>query len=104
MLLDNLRQQYKHNLEEWLVRNKYTMTDHIKDVTISILLHRDRIVDHGGSFVQAFMANNLHNVIRYADDAVMAHLRMIYQAYSNIDTYQAARAYRELVALEQTSL
>lgn len=76
------------------------MTEHVKDVTISILLHRDRIVDYGGSFVQAFMANNLKDVIRYADDDVMSHLRMIYQAYNNIDTYYAAKAYREIVALE----
>ena len=107
MHLENLQNQYRHKVEAWLTTNKYQVSEHIKDIMVSILLHRDRIVDHGGSFVQAFMANNLKDVIRFADDDVMANLRYIFQAFNNIDTYYAAKAYRELVALEheqQTNL
>jgi hypothetical protein len=100
MLLEKLQEQYRYNLNNWLTGNKYEVSEHIKDICVSVLLHRDRIVDYGGSFVQAFIANNLHNVIRYADNDVMANLRIIYQAYQNIDTYHHAQAYRELVAAE----
>lgn len=95
MTYQNLRDHYTHVIYEWLQRNKYTATPHVVDVIISILLHRDRIIDHGGSCVKAFMNNNLHDVIRYADTEVMQNLRMIYQAYQNIETYHAAQAYLE---------
>lgn len=101
MHLENLTNQYRHNVNQWLTSNKYEVTEHIKDIIVSILLHRDRIIDHGGSFVQAFMANNLKDVIRFADNDVMNSLRIIYQAYANIDTYYAAKAYREIIVLEQ---
>lgn len=101
MYLEKLQEQYRRLINEWLDRNKYEVSEHIKDITVSVLLHRDRIIDHGGHFVKSFMANNLKDVIRFADNDVMANLRTIFQAYNNIDTYQYAKAYRDLIAAEQ---
>lgn len=95
MTYAKLREHYTYVVNQWLARNNYTATFHVIDITVSILLHRDRIIDHGGSFVQAFMANNLHDVIRYADNEILGNIRIIYQAYNNIDTYHAAQAYLE---------
>ena len=50
------------------------------------------------------MANNLHDVIRYADNEVMTNLRTIYQAYQNIDTYYPAKAFRDELEKQQTTL
>jgi hypothetical protein len=51
------------------------------------------------------MKNNLHDVIRYADNQVMDNLRIIYQAYQNIDTYYQAKAFKdELEKQNQTTL
>ena len=95
MTYQNLRDHYQYVINEWLKRNKYTATPHVVDIIISILLHRDRIIDHGGSGVKAFMNNNLYDFMRYADDEVLAHMKIIYQAFQNIDTYHAAQAYLE---------
>lgn len=102
MTYQNLRNQYTHIVNEWLKRNNYTVPVNTVDVITSILLHRDRIIDHGGSFVQAFINNNLHGVISFADEDSMANLRIIYQAFHNIDTYYAARAYREILDANPT--
>lgn len=105
MTFDKLKETYAHLVTEWAARNKYVLTDHTTYIIISILLHRDKIIDHGGSFVQAFMANNLHNVIRFADNEVMANLRTIYQAYQNIDTYYVAKAFKDAIEQQnQTTL
>lgn len=105
MTFDKLKETYAHLVLEWATRNKYVLTDHTTYIIISILLHRDKIIDHGGSFVQAFMANNLHNVIRFADNEVMANLRTIYQAYQNIDTYYVAKAFKDAIEQQnQTTL
>jgi len=105
MTFEKLKETYAHLVIDWASRNKYTLTDHVQFIIINILLHRDKIIGHGGSFVQAFMANNLHDVIRYADNEVMSNLRTIYQAYQNIDTYYEAKAFRdELEKQQQTTL
>lgn len=104
MLLEKLKEQYMFVIEKWLARNKYTVSEHVKEIIVSILLHRDKIVDYGGQFVQSFMSNNLREVIKYADDDVMANLRTIYQAYHNIDTYEYVAAYKKLLDLTNTEL
>lgn len=105
MTFEKLKETYAHLVTEWAARNKYVITDHTTDIIISILLHRDKIINNGGSFVQAFMANNLHDVIRFADNEVMANLRTIFQAYHNIDTYYQAKAFKDALEKEnQTQL
>lgn len=95
MTFEKLNETYDYLVTDWSKRNKYMFSEHIKFIIISILLHRDKIINNGGSFVQAFMANNLKDVIRFADDDVMANLRYIFQAYNNIDTYYQAKAYKD---------
>ena len=105
MTFEKLKETYAHLVKEWAGRNKYVLTDHTMYIIISILLHRDKIINNGGSFVQAFMANNLNDVIRFADNEVMANLRTIFQAYHNIDTYYQAKAFKDALEKEnQTQL
>lgn len=104
MSLEKLKETYAHLVKDWAGRNKYVINHHIESIIISILLHRDKIINNGGSFVQAFMLNNLHDVIRFADDQVMANLRTIYQAYHNIDTYYVAKAFKDELEKQQTIL
>lgn len=104
MTFDKLKEMYAYLVNEWAKTNKYTLSDHVRSIIINILLHRDRIIGNGGSFIQAFMTNNLHDAIRYADNEVMANLRTIYQAYQNIDTYHEARAFKEELQKQQTIL
>lgn len=104
MTLQKLNESYDFLVTEWVTRNNYTITDHVKDIIINLLLHRDKIVNHGGSFIQAFLANNLYNVIRFADNDVMSSLRTIYQAYQNIDTYYLAKSFKDALEQQQTTL
>ena len=105
MTFEKLKETYAHLVIDWAARNNYTISDHVQFIIINILLHRDKIIGHGGSFIQAFMSNNLYDVVRYADTEVMNNLRTIYQAYQNIDTYYQAKAFKdELEKQQQTTL
>ena len=104
MTFEKLKETYAHLVIDWATRNNYVLTDHTQFIIINILLHRDKIIDHGGSFIQAFMKNNLYDVIRFADNEVMANLRTIYQAYQNIDTYYQAKAFKDALEQQQTTL
>lgn len=100
MTFDKLKETYAHLTLEWAERNNYVLTDHTSFIIVNILLNRDKIINQGGSFIQAFMSNNLHDAIRYADNEVMANLRIIYQAYQNIETYYVAKAFKDALEKE----
>lgn len=76
---------YAREINDWLARNQYTATEPVKTQMLYLLLGRDRRLLHNSSFVQAVLNNDLQRTIGYADTETMANLKLIYQAYYNID-------------------
>ena len=58
----------------------YTYSDHIVDITVSVMMHRDG-VQRGGGFVEAICNNDLRGAISRADGDCSQHLRVIALAH-----------------------
>lgn len=88
MTFDEIENLYDQEVVKWLIRNNYmNASEHVIMIIRKILMARDGILTNHGSFVAGVLENNLSKVMRYADDQCMANLKLIYQGYYNIDTY-----------------
>jgi hypothetical protein len=76
---------YARDINYWLARNNYTATEPVKTQILYLLLGRDRRLLCNSAFVEAVLKNDLQRTIGYADAETMANLKLIYQAYYNID-------------------
>ena len=95
MNFEKLKEHYTFLIVQWLDSNKYEVSDHIIDIIRIVLLNRDGIMSNPGSGVQAFMTNNLFDFFRYADADVSKNGKIIFLAYHNIETYYAAKLYKD---------
>jgi hypothetical protein len=73
---EETRNKYKMAAIHFADRYGETVSDHIIDVMISVMMTRDNVLQ-GGSFVQAVVANNLKESISRADTECGKHLRII---------------------------
>jgi hypothetical protein len=75
------REQYvdaaKKHLHDY---GTYTYTDHVVDMIVSVMMHRDDVM-RGGGFVEAICNNDLIGAISRADGDCTTHLRVIALAY-----------------------
>ena len=75
------REQYveaaKKHLHDY---GTYTYSDHIVDVIVSVMMHRDDVM-RGGGFVEAICNNDLRGAIGRADGDCTTHLRVIALAH-----------------------
>ena len=85
--MDNQREIYRKAVIDWLTRNEYTISEHITDVIISVLMTRDKLLT-GGSFAQAVCNNDLREAVNRADTEVFDNLKKIMSAYHNISIYE----------------
>jgi hypothetical protein len=86
--MDNQRELYHKAVNDWLARNGYTtVSEHIIDVIISVLMTRDGVL-MGGSFAQAVCNNDLRETVNRADAEVFENLKKIMSAYHNISIYE----------------
>jgi hypothetical protein len=85
--MDNQRELYRKAVIDWLNRNEYTISEHIIDVIISVLMTRDKVLT-GGSFAQAVCNNDLREAVNRADTEVFDNLKKIMSAYHNISIYE----------------
>lgn len=86
--MDNQREIYRKAVIDWLTRNEYTtISQHIIDVIISVLMTRDKVLT-GGSFAQAVCNNDLREAVNRADTEVFDNLKKIMSAYHNISIYE----------------
>jgi hypothetical protein len=85
--MDNQRELYRKAVIDWLSRNDYTISEHIIDVIISVLMTRDKVLI-GGSFAQAVCNNDLREAVNRADTEVFDNLKKIMSAYHNISIYE----------------
>jgi hypothetical protein len=83
MKFESKRDLYRSAIIDWLNRNDYKASEHIIDVTISVLFTRDAVL-MGGDFAKALCNNDLFATIRYADREVSDNLKTIILAYHNI--------------------
>ena len=58
----------------------YTYSDHIVDIIVSVMMHRDGL-RQGGGFVEAICNNDLRGAIGRADGDCTQHLRVIALAH-----------------------
>ncbi len=98
MNFEKLKEHYTFLIVQWLDSNKYEVSDHIIDIIRIVLLNRDGIMSSPGSGVQAFLSNNLFDFFRYADADVSKNGKIIFLAYHNIETYYAAKTYKDSLA------
>ena len=66
--------QYREMVEKRCEDYRWTVSIHVKDVMVSMLMTRDKIW-MGGDFTQAIIANNLGEAVRRADDEMVKHLK-----------------------------
>lgn len=76
---------YAREINDWLARNNYTANEFVKTQILNLLLGRDKRLLYNSGFVEAVLRNDLMRTIGYADKETMANLKLIYQAYYNID-------------------
>ena len=76
------RPQYVEMVEKRSEDYRWTLSPHVKDVMISMLMTRDKIWV-GGDFVQSILANNLGEAVRRADDEMVKHLKQMVIARDN---------------------
>ena len=88
MTFDEIVDLYDQEVMKWLVRNNYTrVSEHVIMIIRNILMAKDGVLLNHGSFVAGVLENDFTKVMRYADDECLANLKLIYQGYNNIDTY-----------------
>jgi len=76
--------QYNERLDEFLmsINNMETISNHIKHICVSVMFHRDGILN-GGGFVTTIVNNDLRGSIKMADKECYAHLKLIVNVCSN---------------------
>lgn len=74
MLYD--REMYDYVARDLALTYRYMdVSDHVVDVMISIMMHRDG-VQRGGGFVEAIINNNLDDACSRADSECIKYLRL----------------------------
>ena len=73
---DEIRDSYKMAAVHFADRYGETVSDHIIDVMISVMMTKDNVLQ-GGSFVQAVIDNNLREAFNRADADCIKNLRII---------------------------
>lgn len=71
---------YEAAAREFVNLYNETVSDHIIDIIVSVMMTRDN-VQQGGGFVQAICNNDLYGAIRGADVDCAKHLRIIAISY-----------------------
>lgn len=61
--------QYKKKAAEFAKNYQVTISDHILDIMVSVMMTRDKVM-LGGSFVQAVVNNDLFSAVSRADQEV----------------------------------
>ena len=62
--------QYKKKAAEFAKNYQVTISDHILDIMVSVMMTRDKVM-LGGSFVQAVVNNDLFSAVSRADQEVL---------------------------------
>jgi len=73
---EETRNKYKMAAVHFADRYGETVSDHIIDVMISVMMTKDNVLQ-GGSFVQAVVGNNLKETISRADTDCSKNIRII---------------------------
>ncbi len=73
---EETRNKYRMAAVHFADRYGETVSDHIKDVMISVMMTKDNVLQ-GGSFVQAVIDNNLREAFNRADADCIKNLRII---------------------------
>jgi hypothetical protein len=102
MTYDEMLDLYRQEVKDWAQRNGYNISNHVCDIIQSVLMTRDKIDHYPGHFAQAVVNNDLREAINRADQECLDNLKIIYQAYFNIDTWQIVRPYRLELSKAQT--
>jgi hypothetical protein len=74
--LNKTYQEYRDAVVCFLNDYEETVSEHIIQIMISVMMTRDNLIQ-GGSFVQAVVDNNLRKAVSRADAECMKHLRII---------------------------
>ncbi len=77
---EEIRNNYKETVIEFLNRYQENVPGHVIDVMISIMMTRDDILT-GGSFAKAVCNNDLKEAITRADIQCIKHIRIITLCY-----------------------
>ena len=80
--MDNIRDNYKELVERQSKDYKWELSEHAKDVMISLLMTRDKQWV-GGDFVQSVLSNDLGQTIRRADSEMIKCLKEMVIAKDN---------------------
>jgi len=100
---DQMLPEYIREVRDWMVRNRYEMSDHAVFLAAKILLHRDKAVSFPpGDFIQALLNNDLGGTMRHMGSEARAHFFTLYKAWYNIDTFHIVHKYRAIDAQEPT--
>lgn len=73
---EETRNKYKEAVIHFLERYGETVSEHVIDVMISVMMTKDNVLQ-GGGFVQAVIDNNLREAISRADTDCGKNLRII---------------------------
>jgi hypothetical protein len=73
---EETRNKYREAVIHFLNRYGETVSEHIIDVMISVMMTKDNVLQ-GGSFVQAVIDNNLREAFSRADADCIKNLRII---------------------------
>ena len=80
---EELRNIYLKRLSDYLERNKYVVSDHIKGIMIDVVMARDNVNNYVGNFVNAIINNNLYEAVSYADAECSQNLSLIVKVRLN---------------------
>jgi hypothetical protein len=81
-MVEDLREQYVKLVQQRADDYRWTLSSHVEDVIVSMLMTRDKIWQ-GGSFTQAVLENNLGEAARRADSEMELHLKHMVIARDN---------------------
>jgi hypothetical protein len=80
--MGDIRTSYSDLVNKKCEEYGWKLSDHVKDVIISLLLTRDGIWS-GGDFVRAVLSNDLKDSVNRADSEIIHHLIHIVIARDN---------------------
>lgn len=76
---------YMEKAREFAKRNSNPeISNHIAHILASVVMHRDKLLDNGGSFVQAVINNDLYAAINRGDTECVSNIKLIVQAHHNM--------------------
>lgn len=87
MNLQEIDAYLNQEVESWLNRNNYSVSNHVKGIIKKILYVRCGVMDlrFESSFIKGIFKNDLHTVIAFGDADCIQNLKIIYSAYYNIE-------------------